>query len=129
MLNLPEESYFETLSVAYAASASGLGKTDAVIGSGASNVQYMHGMKTVAGLDCGSRIGINAMQEVYSKTNDIEATLQVADDYVNGKKASPDVTGRVGYEIDQVIANKKARRVAINYCYILCVCVCLVHAV
>ena len=80
-LNQNDEAYYEAISAAYAASVSEIGKVDAVIGSGGVSVQYMFRLKTVVGLQCGTRIGINAMQEVYQKTKDISATLQVADDY------------------------------------------------
>ena len=52
-------------------------------------------------LNCGWRLGHNAMEQEYEKTQDIEAALQVLNDYINSETITGNVRGRLKSEIQQ----------------------------
>jgi len=102
-----QEAYFEATAVAYAAFQLKVPKVDAVMGSGGGSVQFMHSMEVPFGLNCGHRMGIEAVLSTYKKTKDIKQALAQVDIYCHRTDCTVDgLQGRVQAEVNRERARK-----------------------
>lgn len=102
-----EESLYEAASAAYATHSAGNGRIHSVIDVDAGRLVYFHNMETLVKIDCGWRMGRNALRGIYEKVQNAEAALKVADVYVNSQDLTNQLKGRVGYEIQEAIQDNR----------------------
>ena len=98
-----EQAALKAASATYAARMLGAVQVDAVLVTGPHRVEYTHRMKNVFVLDCGFQTVCRAMHAAFTREGAL-AGLQILNDYVNHETRTPELQGRVDYEIQKAAA-------------------------